>query len=76
MLFHGESGSGKTTVLNILANLLKPDSEDILVGGTHINIISIKEWRDQVGYLGQFPFLVNDTVRVNISMGVQFLMAK
>jgi len=65
----GVSGSGKTTLLDVLLGLLKPQKGDIL-----FNDRSLKEslhfWRAQVAYLPQEIFLIDNTLKSNVALGV------
>ncbi|MHA1321902.1 MAG: ABC transporter ATP-binding protein [Candidatus Helarchaeota archaeon] len=58
----GPSGSGKTTLLNLIGTLDKPDSGEIFINGTNINLISkadlIKIRRKMIGYIFQFYNLI------------------
>ena len=60
----GASGSGKTTVLDLLMGLLTPASGEILVDGRPLE--THPDWRRHVGYVSQESFLFNDTVRANL----------
>ena len=67
--FIGESGAGKTTLADIILGLLRPQQGEVTVDGT--NIFSIpKEWSKVVGYVPQSVFLLDDTVRNNVSFGL------
>lgn len=61
----GESGSGKTTFIDILIGLIKPSGGSILVNGNDIKD-SIEEWQNFISYLPQSSFLINDTIKKNI----------
>lgn len=63
----GPSGAGKTTFVDILLRLFKPQGGEILIDGKNIENVSILDWRKNVGYVSQDIFLKNDTVRENIS---------
>jgi ABC-type multidrug transport system fused ATPase/permease subunit len=63
----GPSGSGKTTVVDLLLRLIEPESGKILLDNTDIREIDIKEWRKNIGYVSQDIFLINDTIRNNIT---------
>lgn len=65
----GPSGSGKTTLLDLLAGLLMTSSGDILLDGKPIQSFSSESLSRHVGYVGQDPFLFNDTIRNNILFG-------
>ena len=67
----GSSGSGKTTLVDILLGLLKPDSGEILYDGKLLNNNS-HHWTDQVAYLPQQVFLIDDSIEKNIALGVEY----
>ena len=62
----GPSGAGKTTLVDILLRLLKPQEGVILLDGKDIAGIAMREWRTNVGYVSQDIFLANDTIENNI----------
>ena len=63
----GKSGSGKSTIIDILLGLLQPDSGEIIVDGKPINqnIVKLK-----IGYVPQNNFLLNDTIKKNVAFGI------
>ena len=64
----GATGSGKSTVLNLLSRFYEPSSGVILLDGTPISQIA-KEWlRDNTGFVTQDPFLFNTTIRENLTL--------
>lgn len=65
----GPSGAGKTTVIDLLAGLLVPDSGEILIGATPLDEAGLSQWRDRIAYVGQDAYLTNDTVRRNLDWG-------
>lgn len=65
----GSSGSGKTSLLNLLPRFYEPTSGSILVDGIDIKDITIPSLRRQIGIVGQETFLFDDTVRNNIAYG-------
>ena len=67
--FMGQSGSGKTTLVDIILGLLKPDSGSISYNGIDLNK-SLHSWLLQVAYLPQQVFLIDDTLRSNIALGL------
>lgn len=62
----GPSGAGKTTLVDLLLRLFNPQKGAILLDGKNITDISLKEWRNNVGYVSQDIFLINDTLENNI----------
>ena len=65
----GATGSGKTTLVNLLLGLLEPTSGRILVDGVDI-AGRTPAWQRGVGYIPQDPFLSDDTLRRNVAFGV------
>ncbi len=66
----GDSGSGKTTIIDILAGLLRPDEGYISVDGLEIKDMDLKRWQMAIGYMPQSPFLVPGTLAENVAFGV------
>jgi|MDTC01.2.fsa_nt_gb ABC-type multidrug transport system fused ATPase/permease subunit len=65
----GSSGTGKTTLINIILGLLEPSNGEILVD--NINIQKGKRsWQDQIGYVPQNIYLNDDSINKNIAFGV------
>lgn len=63
--FVGQTGSGKTTAIDIILGLLPPLSGSVTVGGIDIHK-NRKNWSKKIGYVPQFIYLTDDTVRNNI----------
>ncbi len=68
--FVGASGAGKTTLADLLLGLLKPKAGAILVDGCPIES-DLAGWRSCIGYIPQEVFLIDDTIRRNIALGVR-----
>ncbi len=64
----GATGSGKTTMMNLLQRLYDPTSGQIRIGGRDITTISKSCLRARVGYVLQEPFLYSRTIRDNIAI--------
>jgi ATP-binding cassette subfamily C protein CydD len=64
----GKSGSGKTTVTNLLLRTLDPDSGQILYDGMPEEDLQLEWIREQIGLVPQDPFLFYGTVRDNLTM--------
>ena len=67
--FIGPSGSGKSSLVDLILGLLQPDSGEILVDGESIRT-NLRGWQDQIGYVPQTIFLTDDTLRRNIAFGL------
>tara|TARA_Y100000590_G_scaffold18275_1_gene21757 strand:+ start:19529 stop:21343 length:1815 start_codon:yes stop_codon:yes gene_type:complete len=65
----GTTGSGKTTLIDLLLGLLEPTSGRILIDGINLNQNIIKKWQSNVGYVPQFSFMADDTIKNNIALG-------
>lgn len=66
----GPTGSGKSTALDLLFGLLRPQEGAIVVDGVPLTAEQIPAWRKQVAYVSQHPVLIDATVRANIAFGV------
>jgi ABC-type transport system involved in cytochrome bd biosynthesis fused ATPase/permease subunit len=65
----GESGAGKTTLIDIILGFHRPSSGTIEVNQSEDLHLS-KCWLNMVAYIPQTPFIVDDTIRRNIALGV------
>jgi ATP-binding cassette, subfamily B, bacterial MsbA len=65
----GASGSGKSTVTNLLARFYLPESGHILWGDTPIDALPLADWRAQLALVGQQVVLFDDTLAANIAYG-------
>lgn len=68
--FIGESGGGKTTLVDNILGILKPQKGSVLVDGVNINEI-MQSWHHDIGYIPQTIFIMDDTVRRNVAFGVK-----
>ncbi len=66
----GASGAGKTTLVDMILGLLKPQEGSIEMDGIDIYTIP-HEWSHMVGYVPQTVFLMDDTVRNNVCFGLK-----
>ena len=66
--FVGQSGSGKTTIANIICLLLEPSKGEILIDGIKTSEIDKNSWRNQIGYVSQETTIFNCTIAENISL--------
>lgn len=67
--FVGPSGAGKTTIADVLLGLLEPQQGQILVDGNDI-FKSISAWQHNIGYIPQFIYLADESLRRNIAFGL------
>lgn len=65
----GQSGSGKTTIANLLARFYDVSEGEILVDGTNVRNLNLKQYRHLLGMVTQESVLFNDSVFNNILMG-------
>ncbi len=65
----GKTGVGKTTLISVLMRLYDIQSGQILIDGYDISKISIKSLRDNISYISQSPYIFDDTLRNNITLG-------
>ena len=67
----GPSGTGKTTLLDLLLGLETPAAGAVLVDGVPLAEVDRDAWRAGVGYLAQEPALLHDTVAANVALGAE-----
>ena len=67
--FVGQSGSGKSTLIDIMLGLLEPLSGSVLINGQTIENVK-QSWQKQIGYIPQTIFLMDDSLRRNIAIGI------
>ena len=65
----GESGIGKTTLINIILGLIQPTSGSIQVDGVDI-FENINSWQSRIGYVPQNIYLADDTIKRNIAFAL------
>ena len=65
----GASGTGKTTMTDLLLGLYWPDSGEVLVDGTPLERIDLQQWRSMIGYVPQELIMFHDTVLANVTLG-------
>jgi ATP-binding cassette subfamily C protein len=66
----GKSGSGKSTLVDIIIGLLEPSTGEILIDDNNIGTKKIS-WQRQLGYVPQEVYLLDDTIRNNITFGIE-----
>ena len=66
----GKTGSGKTTLINLIAGLLEANKGQILVNKENIKK-NLSQWYSNTGYISQSIFLLDETIKNNIALGVK-----
>ena len=66
----GLTGSGKTTLVDLLLGLFDPTDGEVLINGLRREDNSLKRWRNSVAYVPQDIFIADETLRSNIAFGV------
>jgi ATP-binding cassette subfamily C protein len=65
----GPSGAGKTTLVDLIIGLYKPDSGEVYVDNIPLKRIDLRQWRRLLGYVPQEQLLLHDTILVNVTLG-------
>lgn len=64
----GPSGSGKSTVIQLIERFYNPESGLIHIDHTKIDDFDLRNFRQNVGYVGQEPVLFNTTIKENMKL--------
>jgi ATP-binding cassette subfamily C protein len=65
----GPSGVGKTTIVDLVMALLRPQQGEIFIDNLPLSQIDVRSWRKMIGYVPQETVLLNDTVLINVTLG-------
>ena len=65
----GPSGAGKTTVIDLVTALLRPQEGEVLIDDLPLQRVDWRAWRRMIGYVPQDTVLLHDTVRNNVTLG-------
>ena len=72
----GVSGVGKTTVVDLVTGLLRPQKGEILIDDVPMAEIDLQHWRRMIGYVPQDTLLLHDSVTANVTLGDKEIMDK
>ena len=67
--FTGSTGCGKSTLIDLILGLLKPDAGLIKVDGRNIEE-NLASWREKIGHVPQFIYLRDTSIRENVAFGI------
>jgi ABC-type multidrug transport system fused ATPase/permease subunit len=65
----GPSGIGKSTIFNLMFRLYDPKEGEVLLDGKNVKDLRLVDFRSQIGFVSQAPYLFNDSVLNNILYG-------
>ncbi len=65
----GKTGSGKSTISNLISRMIDVSSGSILIDNQDIKTINLNDWRNQIGIVPQEVFLFSDSIQNNITFG-------
>ncbi len=64
--FVGKSGSGKSTILNLMSKMYEADAGEILIDGVNINNLTKESLRNTISLVNQFPYIFDMTIKENL----------
>jgi len=70
----GRTGSGKSTMANLMMRMYDTDSGQITIDGQELRGINLNNYRSQVGFVPQEVFLFSDTIKNNIAFGLSEIL--
>ena len=65
----GPSGVGKTTIVDLVIALLRPQQGELFIDNLPLAEIDLRSWRKMIGYVPQETLLLHDTVLINVTLG-------
>ena len=67
----GRTGSGKTSLVQLIPRLFDPNDGEVLIDGQNIKSLDLEQLRSAIGFVPQDTFLFSDTIGDNISFGIE-----
>lgn len=68
--FIGKTGSGKSTIIDLITGLLEPQNGSITIGGVPLSRENLCSWQRTIGYVPQTIFLTDASIAENIAFGI------
>ena len=68
--FVGKSGSGKSTIIDIIAGLIEPQQGEITIDGIPLNKKNLRTWQNKIGIVPQAIFLLEGSIAENVAFGI------
>jgi ATP-binding cassette subfamily C protein len=65
----GDSGAGKTTAIDLVTGLIRPDTGEVYIDGVALAETNLRRWREMIGYVPQEMLMLHDTIAKNVSLG-------
>jgi ATP-binding cassette subfamily C protein len=65
----GPSGGGKTTVVDLVIGLLRPQNGEVWIDKLPLSQVDIHQWRRMIGYVPQETLLLQDSIFINVTLG-------
>lgn len=65
----GASGSGKTTIADLIIGLIEPQQGSVLIDDVPLPALDLAHWRAMIGYVPQEPLLMHDNIAANVTLG-------
>lgn len=64
--FVGRSGSGKSTILNLISKMYEADGGEVLIDDVNINLLTKQTLRKSISLVNQFPYIFDATIKENL----------
>jgi ATP-binding cassette subfamily C protein len=65
----GPSGAGKTTIVDLVIGLLRPQEGEVWIDDLPLKEVDLQKWRGMIGYVPQETLLLHDSILINVTLG-------
>jgi ATP-binding cassette subfamily C protein len=65
----GPSGAGKTTIVDLVIGLLRPQAGEVWIDDLPLEQVDLNQWRRMIGYVPQETLLLHDSIFINVTLG-------